>query len=244
MSNPFQHTTEVYYQVPKRLMLDGTVRPSSMALYLTVLRQAQEKTSTVVLFNTSTLLDVLNITRGNLRLAREQLLNFNLVASTEVRRGLWLFELLSLHCKRLDNSVIDLDKLSTDEVKSYFLPYLKDYDFIFTTDGNLIARCPFCHNMKAREKPFSLKLSDDDDGNGKGVWHCFACQSGGRMVEFERQRTKARNIADAHKQVLNFFMRQREGDPNTPMQTTLPVPSGVGHDYVGMVNDDDEPQAI
>ena len=172
MSNPFQHTTETYYQVPKRLMIDGTLRPSSMSLYLMVLRQAQEKSSPVVLFKTSSVLDAIGVTPKHLRIAKAQLREYNLVGSTEVRRGLWTFELLTSHGVGLDNSVLDLDKFSRVQVESYFLPHLKDYDFIFTTDGNLTARCPFHSSHKLRERPFHLKLEDDKDGNGIGVWHC------------------------------------------------------------------------
>ena len=244
MSNPFQHTTETYFQTPKRLASGGIakqLRPSSLLLYLTVLEEAQEKTSTVVLLKTSSVLDALGVAPRHLQTAREQLREFNLVASTEVKRGLWSFELLSLHCKRLDNSLIDLDTLSTDEVRSFYLPQLNDYNFVITADGNLISRCPFHHSHKLRERPFHLKLTND--GHGIGVWQCFECLKTGKMVEFERRRTGTTNV-EALKQVLAFFMRQREGDPNTPIQTTVPQPSGVGHDYVGMVLDDDEPQAI
>jgi hypothetical protein len=239
MSNIFRHTSETYFQVPNRLMADGIfghLKPSSMALYLTVLKQAQAKSSTVVLFNTSTVLEAIAVAPRHLRSARAQLQEYNLVGSTEVKRGLWTFEILTPHGVGLNNSVLDLDKLSKDEVTSYYLPYLGDRDAIFTADGNLIARCPFHYSHKLREKPFHLKLTDD--GNGIGVWNCFGCLKAGRMVEFEMQRTKLWSRVEAHKQVLNFFWRLREGDPNTPIQTTLPMPSGEHYQL------EDEPTPI
>jgi hypothetical protein len=241
MSNVFQNTSETYFQIPKRIVTDGILKqlmPSSMALYITILKQTQEKSSTVVMFNTSTLLDSLAIARGNLRIARAQLLEYNLVRSTEVKRGLWMFEVLTRHGKGLDNSIIDLDKLSRVEVESFYLPHLINYDAMFNADDNVISNCPFC-SRGLNKKSFHLKLTDD--GMGIGVWHCFECQKAGRMIDFEMYRTRV-NKAEALKQVQNFFMRQREGDPEAPKQVTLPLPSGVEQYIKGLEND--EPQAI
>jgi hypothetical protein len=213
------------------------LRPSSIWLYLAILHQAQKKSSPVLLFNTSSILEMLGVGRGHLRTARAQLQEYSLVGSTEVRRGLWMFEILSPSGIGLDSTLIDLGKLSTEKVKSFYLPHLGDCDAIFTTDGNLVSRCPFCHNLKAREKPFHLKLKDD--GKGIGVWHCFACEKAGGMIQFEMQRTKTwGKPEEARKQVLNFFMRQREGDPNAPAQTTLSLPSGEHYQL------EDEPTPI
>ena len=112
-------------------MTDGTLRPSSMALYLTVLKQAQKKSSTVVMFNTSTVLEMIAVAPRHLQTAREQLREYNLVDSTQVRRGLWMFELMTPHGVGLDNTVIDLGKLSTEKVKSFYLPHLGDRDAMF-----------------------------------------------------------------------------------------------------------------
>ena len=228
MSNIFRHTSETYFQVPNRLMADGIFRhlkPSSMELYLAVLKQAQAKSSAVVMFNTSTVLEMIDVAPRHLQTAREQLREYNLVDSTQVRRGMWTFEILTPHGKGLNSAVLDLDKLSRDEVISYFWPHLADYDAFIAADNNLLARCPFHSSHKLRERPFSLKLSDGD-GNGIGVWHCFECLKAGKMVEFEMRLHKVGSV-EAHKQVLDFFMRQREGDPNAPIQATVPMPSRV-----------------
>jgi hypothetical protein len=59
------------------------------------------------------------------------------------------------------------------------------------------------------------------------------------MIQFEMQRTKTwGKPEEARKQVLNFFMRQREGDPNAPAQTTLSLPSGEHYQL------EDEPTPI
>jgi hypothetical protein len=236
VSNIFRNTTETYYQVPDRLMTDGTLRPSSISLYLTILKQAQKKSSTIVLFKTSAILKMIDIAPRHFQTAREQLQKYNLVKSAEVKRGLWLFELLSLHGVGLDNSIIGLDKLSKEKVESYFLPHLKDYDFLLREDGNLVSRCPFHIGYKPKERSFHLKLVDD--GMGIGVWNCFACEKAGGIIDFEMQRTKTWGKREqALNQVLNFFRRQREGDPQAPIEPILPVPQ-----YIREV--EDEPQAI
>jgi hypothetical protein len=99
MSNVFLHTTETTFDVPKRLVDDGLIkklRPSSLLLYLRILQEAQEKRrrGRVAMFKTSSLLAALAITPRHLRIAIVQLQEYHLVASTEVSRGSWRFELL------------------------------------------------------------------------------------------------------------------------------------------------------
>lgn len=66
-------------------------------------------------------------------------------------------------------------------------------------DRDLMGLCPFHDD---REKSFGVDLSSDPPG-----WHCFACNMGGSIIDFEMQMRKKGGLDDSFKATLHEMAR-------------------------------------
>ena len=211
MSNIFRHTSDTYFQIPKKIIKDRLLIALSQPakdLLLYLLYEAQEKSTSVLLLPTSRVLERTGISRYRpFRDARGQLALHGLVLSEEVKSGLWRYEIVT----RTSIQDIDLDALSRSELENFFSSRLGDDSR--PDDNGLRFTCPFHINRK-REQPFSVKLVHTDDGPGPGVWHCFQCERSGKLIELEKQIARHNNQPieshEAHKRVTQFFAKLRD----------------------------------
>ena len=183
--NIFKYSPVTYFQVPNDLVDDKVVKlgQHALKLYLLILRRAQQHSNPTVKVSTQDVVLTIELRRNQHGPARAELQRHNLATCSEIGHGMWEYRLLNPTTgDAISNprTPFDLDGLTDDEVRSYFLHHLANFDPV-EKDGTLLSHCPFHVTTKIRQRPLSVKFA------GGGVWHCFGCKKRGRLLEFEKQ---------------------------------------------------------
>lgn len=225
MSNVFRYTGVNYFQFPEAVVDDKIALLShhGLKLYLLILRRAQQASNPVVKISTKEAILILDLKENNHGRARDELLRHGLAKSGPVnRQGQWWYHLLNpMTGDPLEDprALVDLNKLSPDQVKRYFMHHLAPYDAVETEKG-LSSRCPFHTTSKMRQTPFSVKLIDG------GVWNCFKCQKSGRPMEFEKEIALAQGEAITSSQAfdrLRWIVKQVPGRSEQTDDEGMPI---------------------
>lgn len=205
MSNIFKDSVDPhYFQVTyKQLDVLPTLERSGMLLLMVLLGAVQRKGKPSFVLTTAYLVERTKLTRKALLAAKTQLQDAALVQIEPAKgKGAWRFTFPVTYRH------IDLETLTTDELRAYYVPHLYD---VVEHDSGIVSTCPFHH----KKKQFTLKLKEDADKR-IGTWSCFCHgQQSGRVIEFE-QRISGVDEKQAHCKVTDFFTMLRS--------VSLPVP--------------------
>jgi len=177
-----------YFQTPNALVDDllTNLKLAPLKLYLLIMRKAQQHSRVSVEITSAEVMRVTGIKENALKRARDALAVSKLVRSERLNnQGLWSYRLLNpftgepISDPRL---LVDLDALTADQVRHYFLCRLERYDIDHDPShaDQLRARCPFHNTTKHRDKPLSIQVT------GGGVWQCFRCNKTGRLIDLEK----------------------------------------------------------